>query len=326
MKPIKQSAIFTLYHLNFFKMYNFFRKDQVGILVYHRFSDVDVPFRLNHKIFDSQIRFLKNNYNFISLNEYSNYVNGLTEKLPDYSLILTIDDGYEDNYLYAYPILKKYSIPATIFLSTDFVDKRSWLWSNKLEYILKKTAKKVFEFSSTGNKIVKCSVGTFQEWHRTQLLIFNSLRVLPDKERVEELDELAKYLEVKVPEQVADNFIPLSWSQISEMNENKIDFGSHTCSHPILSQLDKKQLKYELRKSKEIITGKLQKEITSFCYPNGKIEDISANVIEAVRKEGYACAVTTILGYNKPKIADPFLLKRLSLSNDQPHLLAKELM
>jgi peptidoglycan/xylan/chitin deacetylase (PgdA/CDA1 family) len=73
--------------------------------------------------FDRQMGFLRNNgYHVISLDEYVRE-NTQRKKFPHNTVVITFDDGYADNYTNAYPILKKYHIPATIFLISDYVGK-----------------------------------------------------------------------------------------------------------------------------------------------------------------------------------------------------------
>jgi len=79
--------------------------------------------------FDRQMRFVKmNDYTVLPLHEAAAMIDE-GRKLPRKALVLTFDDGYEDNYLYAYPILKKYGLPATIFLIVNDIgtpDKLNW--------------------------------------------------------------------------------------------------------------------------------------------------------------------------------------------------------
>jgi len=118
---------------------------------------------------------------------------------------------------------------------------------------------------------------------------------------------------VDVPDEATEQFSSLNWDQILEMGENKIEFGSHTKSHFILSRLGSNDLAPEISWSKTFIEGKINKPVTSFCYPNGQPEDYSVDVVSAVRRAGYSCAVTTSVGFNKNPV-DPFLLKRMWLS------------
>lgn len=324
MKPIKPLILNTLYHLKFFDMLRMFQKNSVLILMYHRFSDKPEPFKIPQKVFENQILFLKKKYNFISLKYYSEVLNEKKADLPNNPIILTIDDGYKDNYTFAYPILKKYSIPATIFITTDFVSRRAWLWSNKLEYILKNSQFSEFEFPLNG-KSIQFRVDSFKNWHTTQLALFNHCRTVTDEEKNKLLDELAKHLKVGVPEKTLGDFQALTWDQIMEMKNNGIDFGSHSCSHPILSRLSLKKMEHEIVDSKREIEWKLEEEVISFCYPNGQLEDINDSAREMTQKAGYSCAVTTINGVNNAKNTERFLLKRLPLSTDNKIMLSKKL-
>ena len=324
MKRSKSLILTSLYHLKFFDMLRRFQKNRVLILMYHRFSNKKEPFKIPQKVFENQIIFLKKRYNFVSLKHYADVLRGIRDNLPPNSIILTIDDGYWDNYEFAYPILKKYSVPATIFLATDFISHKSWLWSNKLEYILKNSQFSEFEFPLNG-KSIQFRVDSFKNWHTTQLALFNHCRTVTDEEKNRLLDELAKHLKVDVPEKTLGDFQALTWDQIMEMKNNRIDFGSHSCSHPILSRLSLKKMEHEIVDSKKKIERKLEEEVISFCYPNGRPEDINDSVIEMTQKAGYSAAVSTINGVNDAKNTERFLLKRLSLSTDNKIMLSKKL-
>jgi len=321
IKPIIFSG---LYAFKFFDLLRLLQKKRVTILMYHRFSCNPEPFKVQQNIFENQIKFLiRKGYNFISLKHFSDVINRRNEKLPDNAIIVTIDDGYWDNYTFAYPVLKKYAIPATIFVVTDFITQKIWLWSNKLEYILKKTQEKKFKFP-LGNTTEEFLVDTFPNWHKSQLKIFNYCSEISDDQKNDLLHELALYLKVNVPDQTVGDFQPLTWEQIKEMNSNRIDFGSHTCSHPILSRLTIEKLKHEIIDSKKEIERKVGVEVCSFCYPNGQFEDINKDVIRVLTQSGYDCAVTTVNGYNKISNANRFLLRRMSVHSQMNMYLSKE--
>ncbi len=323
MYQLKPLIISSLYHLKYFDILRQFQKKRVIILMYHRFSQKLEPFKIQQSIFENQIKFLKKKYNFISLKHYSEVLNEKRDDLPDNPIIITIDDGYQDNFTFAYPILKKYSIPATIFITTDFITHKSWLWSNKLEYILKNSKLNEFDFPLGGDTI-QFRVDDFKSWHRTQLSIFNHCRTISNIEKDNILRNLATYLKVDVPQQAVADFAPLTWNQIKEMQEHTIDFGSHTCSHPILTNLTSERLKHELMDSKREIENNLQVQVKSFCYPNGQPEDINDNVIRVLTQSGYNCAVTTVNGYNRIGNANRFLLNRTSVHSQINKGLLKE--
>lgn len=100
----------------------------------------------------------------------------------------------------------------------------------------------------------------------------------------------------------------LNWEQVKEMAEHGIEFGSHTCTHPELPGLSEEEGRKEICQSRQEITGHLQRPITSFCYPRGKLnEAITRYVAEA----GYSCAVVTPTRTGIPR--NQFTLRRVGL-------------
>lgn len=107
--------------------YAFYLKPRhvVPILMYHAINnDTSTSLNVKPDIFSRQIAFLQDEgYNVISLKEYTR-VKKKKEKFPPKTVVITFDDGFEDNYLYAFPVLARYQMPATIFLITNYVGKR----------------------------------------------------------------------------------------------------------------------------------------------------------------------------------------------------------
>ncbi len=89
---------------------------------------------LELKYFEDQIKFLKrNNFHSIFLEDYHLYRKGI-KMLPKNSVCITFDDGYLDNWIYAFPMLKKYNLKATIFVCPEFVDKKNGVRNNLENY------------------------------------------------------------------------------------------------------------------------------------------------------------------------------------------------
>ena len=321
----KSIVLHGFYAIKGFDLLRFLRRRFISIVFYHRFSDRDEPFKLRVDRFERQIRFFKKKYNLVSLNQYVKALDGKCG-LPDNPLIVTIDDGYWDNYHIAFPILRNHNVPATIFLATDFVDKRAWLWSNKLEYILKNSKYERFSYQLNG-KVLDLKVDSFEQWHASQLAIFNALRQRADQEKDKILADLAKHLRVTVPDGTQGDFLPLSWEEVKTMHNSGIEFGSHSSSHAILSRVAPPDLPRELLGSKEKIEKAIQEPVISFCYPNGQPGDYSNFVKQELSKAGYQCAVTTIHGLNPPPPRSrPFELKRFSVSAEYTLRLTRQLI
>jgi len=93
------------------------------ILMYHSVADNNVFFTVKPEIFETQMKYLKNNnYNVIKLSDLIDILK-YNNKIPKKIVVLTFDDGYNDNYTNVFPILKKYNFPATIFLITGLIGK-----------------------------------------------------------------------------------------------------------------------------------------------------------------------------------------------------------
>lgn len=111
----------------------FFRRNYVlPIAMYHSVTPQAKDknrLQVSLKNFQRQMEFLKrNNYNVLRLEELVNLI-GEKKKVPPRSIVLTFDDGYKDNYQYAFPVLKKYNLPATIFIIVNEIgrpDRLSW--------------------------------------------------------------------------------------------------------------------------------------------------------------------------------------------------------
>ena len=115
----------------------FINQQRIFILMYHR-VDYKMPplfeMCVRPDVFDEQIFLLKKHFEIVDLCDL-NKIEPDTNKKKDL-VVITFDDGYRDNYIHAFPIIKKYNIPATIFLATDYINTDQLLWYDKLAWIL----------------------------------------------------------------------------------------------------------------------------------------------------------------------------------------------
>lgn len=108
----------------------------------------------------------------------------------------------------------------------------------------------------------------------------------------------------------------MSWSEIKQLAEKGVEFGSHTCTHQKLTELSSAQVEAELRQSKEAITRELRLQDLPLAYPYGFTNDAIASVAQSL---GYSCAITTKSGFNDAA-TDFFKLRRVLVgaNNDVP--------
>ena len=105
----------------------------ITALNYHKIDNMNISLSVLPEDFDRQIAYLKEQgYNSINTDQLYDYMTNGTP-LPENPILITFDDGYEDNYQYAYPILKKYGFTGTIFIITDLVGKPNYLTWEQLK-------------------------------------------------------------------------------------------------------------------------------------------------------------------------------------------------
>lgn len=264
-------------------------RSQVAILAFHRVCPESAREEylapMNPENFERQIEYLHRNFRILSLDELVESIQ-CKKCLPDKAVVVTFDDGYKDNYLYAYPILRKYHIPATIFLITGCVDKGKLFWWDEVAYIVEHTSITHLDLSNLG---VYSLQSEFQK-SCVKSVVINKLKGLPEKKKNLLIERLRNLCRVEIPSDVVKRLV-LSWNDIEEMHGSGIRFGAHTVNHPILTQLPSEQAKTEILQSKKDIEEKLETEVTSFSYPNG---DFSSGIAELVRKSGFTNAVTLV--------------------------------
>ena len=98
--------------------------NSILVLMYHHILPKESFIATSIKNFEKQMEFLaKNNYKTLTSGEFLEFKKG--KKFPKKSVFITFDDGWRDNYYFAYPILKKYNLKATCFLVTEWIEKSS---------------------------------------------------------------------------------------------------------------------------------------------------------------------------------------------------------
>ncbi|MCP4296694.1 MAG: polysaccharide deacetylase family protein [Proteobacteria bacterium] len=206
---------------------------EIRILMYHRVTNSkkvkDPQITVTPESFDSQMSWLhKSKYQVISLDAAVDQINIGKIESPN-QVVITFDDGFRDNYECAFPVLKKYKMPAIIYLIISEVDCNS-------------------EF--------------------------------------------------------------LTLSQIKEMQEAGIQFGSHTITHPFLTQISLQSAWDEIEHSRIWLEKTLCVPAKSFAYPSGYFNKWHQAI---TKRSGYSSAVTIAPGGNNAG-ENPHLLKRTEIS------------
>jgi len=259
------------------------------------------------------LAYLKANYNILPLSRIAELFSK-GETLPQRTVAVTIDDGFSDSYDIAFPLLKQYGIPATLYVVTDFVDRKSWLWTDKLRYLTQQAPGQLRTVEFLDHKLTIDLDGPTSQ-HNAASRVNSILKSLPEALKESALNQIADGFQIELPQLPPAEYSSVTWEQVKEMESGGIEIGSHTITHPILPNTTDEQLDQELRGSRARLEEVLAHPVTLFCYPNGSVDQ---RVVNAVAKAGYTCAVTTVPGHNDVQ-SDILQLRRVPADLDIDH-------
>lgn len=275
------------------------------ILVYHRVNDECDPYfgGVPPTVFDRQMEHLASRYRVLPLPDLVAALRA--RELPGRAVAVTFDDGYRDNYLHAFPILQRHSIPATIFLATSAIGSDRMLWHDEVFSAFRET--RAARWGPFGSRAIEGPLATVPERLRAQRETLGYLRSLTDSGRAEEVARLRDALGVGASRPAPG--LMLSWEEARAMSRAGIRFGSHTVTHPLLSRVDRDRARREIVDSKRVIEEQLGVAVDGFAYPNGRATDFLPETRTLLLEAGYTHAVTTIAGAND-ETTDAFDLRR----------------
>lgn len=295
-----------MYNLGAFAPFRWANREKILILTYHRFSLEPDSSRISSAEFAAHLEYLSKNNRVLDLSETIEYLNkGKT--LPPNTTVITIDDGYADAYEIAFPLLKTYGFPATVYAVTDFLDEKCWLWTDLMRYVLLKTECDSAKIEFGGEDKIEAKLKSKMQRLETASRVNSRLKKMPDEQKEAKIKAIAANLNVEIPELPVEDFAPMNWTQAREMDARSVRIESHTTTHPILTNIDAKHLDFELKNSKKRLEEVLDRQVEHFCYPNGSVDE---NIWRAVENSGYKSATTTNYGFNERQ-GNPFLLNRI---------------
>jgi len=224
---------------------------------------------------------------------------------------VTFDDGWKDVYDHAFPLLRKHSVPATVFSVGSMIGLQG---PGDLDSVFEaiQMADNVSDAAVSGISEIDALIRSdaIQDRVEKARQVTDLFRELPYDKYKEACANINRYLYNTFDlDPVRWKYRTMSWDEMRELQKHAIDFGYHSKTHPMLTKVPDSLLETEIALPFEEYKkeGIFLKPI--FCYPDGKFSGAAMSVLE---DEGYAGAVTLQRGYNDSATA-PFLLKRINI-------------
>jgi peptidoglycan/xylan/chitin deacetylase (PgdA/CDA1 family)/SAM-dependent methyltransferase len=262
------------------------------VLTYHqvgRESPDPLHVSTSTELFAAQMEELRRAWNPISLDSL---VDGLAQgTLPRKSVAVTFDDGYAAVLAKALPILERFEIPATVFISPGYMDGKGEFWWDELQRIVWESKMEPAQWECLTEDVrMRLYPGMPRE--DAFLLLHGSLRALPPEKVETEIERIRRQSGIPPADPRAD-VRPLTWKECAQLAASGwITIGAHTVRHPWLAAIPEAEQKSEIEDSRRMLEEKLHKEILGLAYPYGGRESETMATLRVARESGfaYACA------------------------------------
>jgi peptidoglycan/xylan/chitin deacetylase (PgdA/CDA1 family) len=270
------------------------------ILRYHSVSDdeswageyIQKSLVVTPELFARQVAFLTKRHRIVSVGEMVEQMRS-RRGVDARNVAITFDDGYEDNYRNAFPILREHGATATFYVTTGTLADARVPWTVALRRAIKQYEGPGVSLSFLGERSIDLS--TYAKMEATIKMVTGVVKRC-------KLDEIETIL-AEVHEQTGsrtdlrDRRIMMNWDEIREMHSAGMTIGAHTHSHYNLPSLDTSDVAHEVVASRRDIEEALQAPVEHFAYPNGRTDrHCDARVAKLVAVAGFESAVTSLSG------------------------------
>ena len=280
------------------------------ILMYHRVLEPSTEPRFNPpgtsatpKAFREQMRHVARHYRVIRVDEVIDALRA-GRALPRRSLLITFDDGCRDFAEVAWPILREFRLPVTVFVPTAYPDdpRRSFWW-DRLHAAFERTRRPHVD-APCGRLDLRDAKARQSSFGAVQGL----LKITPHADAMRLVDELCAALgeESPLPADV------LGWDELRALAADGVAIGAHTHTHPALTQVSSEEARAEIQQSALVLRREIGGPLPPiFAYPFGDHDD---RIVNVVRDEGFEFALTCQAGVNWLPGTDCLRLRRTGIT------------
>ncbi len=292
-----------------------FRRD-LRVLAYHRVRDLDAGFAFDPALvsaapadFRRQMRYLRDRFHPVSCREVVAALDG-GPALPRDAVLVTFDDGYDDNHAIAFPILRELGVPATFFVATGHIDSGLPYAYDWLAHLVVSADADRLRLPGLG---LDLSLPAGREARRALVgMLLDRLKHLDDAGQQAVIDGLERDLQRPRAQGHAD-CRPMTWDQLREMRDGGMEIGGHGTHHRMLAKLPDDALRAEVVECQARLTAELGSPAVAMSYPVGGPDAYDARVIDLVRDQGFRIGFSYVSGTNPWPTGDRYRLLRTAV-------------
>lgn len=298
---LKRVFLYVSKFLGLFRLSSFLTRKALRILCYHGITLGDEPrFRpmfLTHTTFQQRLALLaRKGFSVLPLAVGLKRLR--TGSLPFGATVITFDDGFASMSTLAAPLLKTYAFPATVYVTSYYVEKGGPIFRLAAAYMFWRSERKQVDLTGIGNgrlgRIDRCDVRLRRE--AMEEMIAFAETCLTEYERQELALELGRRLDVDYVKIAHDRlFTLLTGEEIRRLAEDGFDIQLHTHHHRF--PVDKAQALREIADNRAALPTHIRGATEHFCYPSGIW---SPEHWQWLREAGVESAVTCEAGLNYP--------------------------
>lgn len=276
------------------------------VLTYHRIGHFDDDRGLGSRLisatpgdFEKQMNYLATNYRAVSVQEVLAANNG-DFVLPPRAILVTFDDAYRDFAEYAWPIMRSYRVPVTLFVATAYPDKpaEQTFWWDRLQHGLWATPRRTALKTPFGPYPLKTAVQRDRACRR----LHGVIKTLSHDHAMDLVDRICRELDAPAVENLV-----LGWDELRQLASQGVTLGAHSRTHPLLDRVPLEEARAEAIGSLDDLRKQIGPPSPIFAYPAGAL---NGDVVNLLKQEGFAMAFTTNRGTNRIPTAHPLEVRR----------------
>lgn len=294
-------------------------RHDLRVFAYHRVRTLDASFTFDPMLvsalpeaFAGQMRWLRDRFRPVRCEQVVEALEG-GAPLPRDAALVTFDDGYDDNYHVAFPILRELGVPATFFVATGHIDSGRPYAYDWLVHALRTTTATVLEVGELGLRL-DLAPGPAARIDAAATLL-DRLKSLDDAGQQAVMARLQDAWGLPRPDRHPD-CQPMDWQQLRRMRAGGMTIGAHGVHHRMLAKLPAAEMRAELAQAKARLDAELGPGIDALSYPVGGPDAYNEAVIDAARAVGFRIGFSYVAGGNPWPGMQRFGLRRLPVERD----------